>query len=147
MRIMAENGLNSLVSLLDDSLPLYMIPIPPERKSCERSCEDCPRICDKMKGNTSNLSNSPPDNSRNMMPSERKLSEKSCGDGPEIAFLHMILQPKIVRDLSETRFSMISILCSVCERIGRYLFLKITRLFPPFLSKLFLNLLLSPYYI
>ena len=81
---MAENGLNLLVSLLDDSLSPIHDPHPPERKSCERSCEDCPRICDKMEGNTPNLSNSLPDNFQNMMPSERKLSEKSCGDGPRI---------------------------------------------------------------
>ena len=68
VRIMAETGLNLLVSLLDDSLSPIHDPHPPERKSCERSCEDCPRICDKMEGNTPNLSNSLPDNSWNMIP-------------------------------------------------------------------------------
>ena len=92
-----------------------------------------------------NLSDSLPDNSWNMIPLKEnwacireKIARKS-------AFLRMILQPEIVRDFVKMLSSVISILCSVCERIGRYLFPKIIQQFTSFLSKLFLNLLLFLY--
>ena len=98
-----------------------------------------------MAENSLNLPASLPDNSLNMIPLKEnwacireKIARKS-------AFLRMILQPEIVRDFVKMLSSVISILCSVCERIGRYLFPKIIQQFTSFLSKLFLNPLLSLY--